>query len=277
MHGRPAFLATPLPLIMAAALVVGACGGDPPVPDLEDPRDILAVAAATTTAATSVHAEFRADGTISLDLMGAGLAAPIDLADTTLSGDLDLINGNGRATFAAPGILGLRGEVILVDGTLFAKTTLTGPRYRTIPIGDGTPPVTDASPSPAGLSAVLATIVDLIAHPSLAPTKGADIDCGGSRCYAVAVTLTPATLAALAADGVDLGDLLPVDLPIPDLIDATIDLTVRVEKPTGRLAGVAADGALGAAGSVTLDLGLSRWDESVDIQAPPADQVQPGL
>lgn len=276
MHGRRAFLASLITLVTAATLVVGACGGDPPVPDLEDPRDILAAAAATTTAARTVHAEFRADGTISLDMMGTGIVAPIDIADTTLSGDLDLASGAGRATFAAPGILGLRGEVIVVDGTLYAKTTLTGPRYRAILVGNGEPPP-DASPGPTGLSAILTSIVDLIAHPSLEPVKGPDIDCGGTRCYTVAITLTPETLATLAADGVDLGAVLPIDLPIPDLVDATIDLTVRVEKPTGRLAGLAADAALGAAGSVTMDLGLSRWDESVEIQAPPADQVQGGL
>lgn len=273
MHGRPAFLGTLLTLVTAATLAAAACGGDPPVPDLEDPREILAAAAATTTAARTVHAEFRADGTISLDVMGAGVAAAIDLADTTLSGDFDLVSGAGRATFAAPGILGLRGEVIVVDGTLYAKTTLTGPRYQAIPVGPGgsTP---DASPGPTGLSALLTTIVGLIAHPSLEPVKGADMDCGGTRCYTVAITLTPETIVTLAADGVDLGAVMPIDLPIPSLVDATIDLTVRVEKPTGRLAGLAADAALGAVGSVTMDLGLSRWDERVSIVPPPPDEVR---
>jgi hypothetical protein len=33
--------------------------------------------------------------------------------------------------------------------------------------------------------------------------------------------------------------------------------------------------SLGEAGSLTVDVTASRWDEPMDISAPPADQIKP--
>lgn len=276
MHGRPALL---IALFTAASGLVAACGGDPPVPELTDPREILAAAAATTTAARSVHVEVRADGSLAIDVTGSGVGAAIELEDSTASADLSMEAGAGRVTFALPGLLGLRGEIITTDGTTYVKTTLTGPLYQAIAPGDGAGPAPGGSPDPDGADSVLRLLTDVITHPDLTPVKGADVDCAGTRCYTVAITVTPAQLAGLVNDGLDLPDLsggLPIPVPLPDLTGATIGLTIHVQKATGRLDSIAADIAGGAIGAATVGLTFSRWDESVSIVAPPPDQVRAG-
>jgi hypothetical protein len=101
------------------------------------------------------------------------------------------------------------------------------------------------------------------------PVKGDDVACGKTQCYTVKIELTPAELSALGADG-PATDGLPVDMGA-----ASLDLTIRVEKDTNHLAGIAATIALGEQGSLSLDLTMSLWDQPVTISPPPADQIQP--
>ena len=274
---RPAAFAAAAILTIALA----ACGGDPPVPELTDPTEILAAAAGQTAAATSVHIDLTGEGELSL-AVGPG-SAPFIIDDTTASADIDLVAGEGRATFAIPGVLGLRGEVIVVDGTAYAKTSLTGAQYMAVPVG--APGPADPSAPPASAS-MLAALTELLARPELAPVKGDDVDCGGSTCYAVRVELTADELAGLAGEGAGIELPIPsgLPIPIPDLSSlAGLDVTVQVEKATTRLAGLtlvattSADaGVAGAGVEATADLRFSKWDETVSVDAPPADQVQGG-
>jgi hypothetical protein len=92
----------------------------------------------------------------------------------------------------------------------------------------------------------------------------------------VTMQLTPAARAAL---GADVGDLpVPSDLPIPipDLGDQTIDVELRVDKATTRLAGLVLGMAGGATGDLTAELTFTDWDEDPGITAPSADEVAPG-
>ena len=163
---RPSASRATAPLI--AALILAACQGQP-VKLLTDPNEILAEAATTAASSTSVHVDVSVDGTVAIDPLGTGSAAPLDLRDTTLNADLDLQNGKTKATFAAPALIGLAGEVIVADA-VYLKSTFTGPKYRKTPI-QGTP----QSP--------LKGLTDLLARADLAPTKGADAPCPGGTCY----------------------------------------------------------------------------------------------
>lgn len=272
-------------LAAIVATLVTACGSEPPVPELTDPTEILTAAATTTAAATSVHIDLTADGELSLGVGGA--AAPFTLDETTVNAELDLAAGEWRATFAIPGVLGLRGEVIVVDGTAYAKTTLTGPQYVAVPVGDASAPV-DPSASP-GTDSALVALSEFLSRSELAPVKGDDVECGGTTCYQVTVRLTVDELAALLGEGAGIEAPIPSGLPIPmpDLSGvAGVDVTVRVEKATTRLAGLtlvattgAGDGSAesaGAAATVTAEIRFSNWDEAVSVEAPPADQVQGG-
>lgn len=252
-----------------AALIVGACQTAPAQPTLTDPKAILAAAVTSTTAARTVRVDVTADGTVSLDLLGMGTPSPIQLDGTTVSADLDLEKGNARTTFSAPGLLGLAGELIALDGTSYLKSTLTGALYRVQPIGSDVP-----APSGEVRSTILKGLTDLLADPRLDPVKGDDTPCGSTTCYRVNISLSPEDLAALGLGELQAPTGLPIPIEIPDLSAASLDVNVLVAKDTTRLTGLKLTADLGAgAGVATLDVTFSKWDEPVTITAPPADQL----
>lgn len=262
----------PVALVVAAmAGLLVACQAAPPPTTLTDPREILAAAATTTAAAQSVRIDATADGTLSLDLLGLGAPSPVELTGTTVSADLDIDGGDARATFSAPGLLGLTGEVIALDGTGYYKTTLTGQLYQQQSLGAEMPAASGA----AGAT-ILKGLTDLLSNPTLRPVKGDDAECGGTTCYRVDIALTSADLAALGAGDLQAPTGLPIPIPIPDLAAATLDLQVLVAKDSTRLMGINAALDLGGgAGVATVSLTFSKWDEAVSIAAPPPDQVAP--
>jgi hypothetical protein len=263
------------PIAFAAVItfVVAACGGTPTASPLTDPDAILKAAATTTATATSFHVDVTADGTLELDLTGTGSSAPLQLSNTTAAADVDIAGGDARATFSVPGLLGLAGEVIAIDGTGYVKTTLTGPLYQQQALGDV--PTNVPSPDPSAIAAMVADIEEFLARPGVDPVKGEDVQCGTTTCYAVAIELTPEELAALGGEsGAPLPSALPVPVPI-DLGDTSLGLTIRVERDSTRLAGVTVVVGMGDAGELTAELTFSKWNEAVSIGAPPADQVAP--
>jgi hypothetical protein len=254
---------------VAAALLLGACQSAPPA-TLTDPREILAAAAAATSAARTVRIDGSADGTVGLEITGFDSPSAVELSGTTFSADLDLDGGDARATFSAPGLLGLTGEVIVVDGTSYLKTTLTGALYRTLSTGADVP-----EPSGAVRASILEGLTDLLARPEIDPVKAEDVACGNTTCYRVEITLSPDDLTALGAGDLEAPTGLPIPIPLPDLANATVDLTVLVAQDTKRLAGITANSDLGADGAAAVDLTFSKWDEAVTISPPPPDQVAP--
>jgi hypothetical protein len=267
-HARLTALAT---LAIAASIALGACQAGPAAPTLTDPDEILAAAVTTTAAAKSVRIDATADGTVSLDLLGAGAPSTLDLTGTTLSADLDLDAGNVRMTFAAPNLLGLTGELIVVDGTSYLKTSLTGPLYQVQSMGSEVP-----VPSGAERASIVTDITEFLANPALDPVKGEDVACGNTTCYRIDITLTPDELAALGVGDLEAPAGLAIPVAIPDLSAATVSLGVLVAKDTTRLAGL--EGTLdlgGGAGVANVKATFSKWDEAVSITAPPPDQVAP--
>ncbi len=263
----PAILAA---LVLPVALAAAACNSEPAASPLTDPTAILQAAATQTASATAVHLDLAADGELSVDLTGTGAGAPLSLADTTASADFDLAGGDVRATFALPGILGLRGELIAVDGTAWVKTTMTGPLYREVPLGGAVPTDPSASPDTASM---LQALTDLLEQPGLDPVKGEDVECGTTTCYTVRIELTPEELAGLGGEGAELPIPTGLPIPIPDVGEFGIDLTIRVEKATTRLAGITAVATAGETGELTAEVTFSKWNEAVTITPPPADQI----
>lgn len=266
----------PLAAVALGMVLVAACGGTPAVPELTDPIAILEAAATQAATAGSVHVDVAADGTLQFDLMGTGAAAPIALTDSTVALDLDIADGAAKATFALPGILGLRGELIAVDGATYIKTSLTGPLYQKSATAEPSDPGTGGSPDPSAIAEMVGHVRDTLEKPGVDPVKGEDAACGSSTCYTVTIQLTPAELTALGLDTGDLGLPGGLPIPVPDVGDQTIDLTIRVDKLTTRLAGLTVAIGGGATGDVTAELVFSKWDEDVTITAPPVDQVAEG-
>jgi hypothetical protein len=242
-------------LALLATLSIVACQGQP-ARLLDDPDEILAAAAASAVTATSVHIDLTAEGTVALDPLGTGAGAPFDLQGTTAAADIDLQGGKTRATFSAPALLGLAGEVIVVDA-IYLKTTLTGAQFQVIPFAEQP-------------EAPLKGVTDLLARTDLDPAKGADAPCAGGTCYTLTIRLDAEDLAG-PGGGVALPSGLPI--PIPDLAGAGVDLTLLVEQTTTRLSGITANLDLGDTGELTLGGTFTRWNEPVQIVPPPADQI----
>jgi hypothetical protein len=248
----------PVLATLIAAIVLTACQGQP-AKILDDPNEILAAAATTAAAATSVRVDLTAEGTVALDPLGTGAGTPVDFAGTNVTADLDLQSGKTRATFAVPALLGLAGEAIVADA-VYLKSTLTGPKFRSIPLsGESQPP--------------LKGLTDLLARTDLQPTKGADVPCAGGTCYTVTLQLDAEDLGALTG-GAALPSTLPIPMPIPDLSGAGVDLTLQVDQATTRVSGATAKLDLGDTGDLTLQGTFTKWNEPVQIAAPPADQVE---
>ena len=256
-------LAPVLGLLAAAAVITSACGAAS-APALTDPKEIVLAAVRAGQAAKSVHIDAKLDGSITADLTGAGSGGtPIALTGTTAAADVDIAGGSAHATFTVPTLFGLTGELIQIGGMSYLKTSLTPGGKFTVENVANSLPVNPTNPT-----SLLDSVGELLSKPGVDPVKGEDVACGSTQCYTVKIDLTPAELNAL-----DAGGPVPSGLPI-DLGTANLSLTIRVEKNTSRLAGVAATVAMGKQGSLTIDLSLSRWDEPVAISAPPADQLQ---
>ncbi len=244
--------------VLVALLSVVACQSQS-VTLLDDPKEILAAAVTTTTAATSVHVDVKAEGTLAVDLFGSGAEGTVNLVGTTLAADLDIAGQKTRATFSSPNLFGLAGDVVLADGMLFLKTTLTGPKFQ--PSAVGAPPENP-----------LKGLADLMSRADLVPVKGPDVPCAGGTCYTLTIPLTADDLIALGGGGVQLPTGLPI--PLPDVSGAAVDLTLHVEHVTTRVSGITAAIDLGETGDLRLEATFTRWNERVEITPPPADQVE---
>lgn len=284
-------------ILLVLPILFAACGGTPALPELTDPTEILQAAATNAASATAVHVDVRADG--GLRMRTGPATTTVQLDGTTANLDLDIANGNARVTFAAPALLNARGEVLVVDGVAYAKTSLTGKDFVKLPmdgipflgggagIGAGPGASGGASNSPGASNApgespgsvsIVAAIAQFLATPGLEPTKGEDMACGTTTCYTVTIDLTADEIASLGlgGDGTGIGLPIPSDLPIPlpDLSNlAGVTFTTLVDKDARRLAEVSVEVRALEAATARLDLRFSKWDEPITIEAPPADQT----
>lgn len=271
--------------LVAASLsltaLLAACGGAPAASRLDDPIAVIEAAATNAASASSVRIDIAADGELVVDLGGSGAGAPLSLEDTTASAQVDIAEGDVQAEFALPGVLGLRGELIVVDDTAYVKTSLTGTKYQKTDItgeapGGGTG--TGGSPDPSAIAEMVTELREALAKPGVDPVLGEDVACGSSTCYVVTIQLTPDEIAALGGDAVEvpLPSDLPIPIPLPEIGDQTVDLTIQVTTDTNLLARVISSIDSGAAGTITADLTFSDWNADLTISAPPADQVEGG-
>ncbi len=253
-----------LALFVAVSLVLGGCGSAA-LPELTDPTAIITAALKATEGAKSVHLEATVEGSITADLFGTGdSGAAMTLTGTSLAADVDMTGGNMHATFAVPALLGLTGELIQIGTTSYVKTSLGGPLFEVTEDSTGELPIDPSNPT-----AIVDGLGDFLLNDAVNPVKGEDVACGSAKCYAVTIELTPEALAALDPTGAA-AEELPIDLSA-----GTATITVRVDKNTYRLAGISIVAAAGDLGSLTLELILSKWDETVTIAAPAADQLAP--
>ena len=240
------------------ALVVAACG--PSAPALTDPVEILQAGAASLGEMKTVHLRGLVEGELPLDLGGAGGGAPLPLDGTSIDGDIDVVNNALAVELLAPALLNLRVNLIAVDGSAYLKAPIiTGDSWV-------------RQPSEGGIGgdpgAALEGLAAFLARPELEPEKLPDTRCAGTDCYSVRFTVPAEELRDALGS---LGGSIP-GLSGDAVGDVTV--TVGVRKDDLRLATLDLEVPAGGTTPLTINLELSKVNEPVAIEAPPADQVK---
>jgi hypothetical protein len=247
--------------IALVALVVAACGaGATAAPTLTDPAEILQAGAASLGEMDTLHVRGLVEGELPLDIGGVGGGAPLSLDGTTLDADVDVPNGALAVELLAPALFNLRINLVVVDGSSYLRAPiLTGASWIRQPADGGIGG--DPGAALEGLAAFLA-------RPGLEPEKLPDTRCAETDCYDVRLSVAAEEL--LDALG-SLGSSIP-GLSGDAVGDVT--LTVGVRKDNLQLATLDLEVPAGGTTPLTINLELTKVNEPVTIEAPPADQVK---
>lgn len=258
MSNRSRRLASPFAAIALVALVSAACGSSSP--PLTDPVEILQAGAASLGEMETLHFRGLVEGEMPLDIGGTGGGAPLPLDGTTLDGDVDVPNSALAVELLAPALFNLRINLVVVDGSSYLRAPiLTGDSWVRQPAEGGIGG--DPGAALEGLAAILA-------GPQLEPEKLPDARCAGTDCYSFRLTVPAGEL--LDALG-SLGGSIP-GLSGEAVGDVTV--TAGVRRDNRQLATLGLEIPAGGATPLTINLELTKVNEPVTIEAPPADEVQ---
>ncbi len=248
-------------LMATASVVLAACGAaTPAAPALTDPKEILTATVLSLKDVKSV--EFTGSFTGTIDM--AELGTPLDLSTMKMSGAADITNKKAKFSLDAPTLLGTKIDALLIDKTAYYKiagplAAMTGgsaDKYTKTDVPEASgQPVTDQAELDKQIDE-FKTALDKLPSP---PTKGADEKCGDTDCYHVTLKLTAADLKALDPTSTTQGDF-------------SLDLWTR--KNDRRPAKIALSITSPDIGTIGMTFEL-KYDVSVSVDAPPADQVAP--
>jgi hypothetical protein len=239
------------------AVVVGACSPAPQASPVSDPKLILTN---TLTSLKDVKTlEFTGSFSGAAKVQGLG---DLDLSTMKLAGQADLPNKKVKLTLDAPSVFGTKVDAILIDMTAYYK--VAGPLAMVlhasadtwtkveIPESSGNP--ADVATDPAKAAEELQAQLDKLPTP---PVKQPDEKCGDQDCYHVTIHASAADLKAMDPTSSVNGDV-------------TLDVWSR--KSDFRPARIGASVASVDLGNLGVSIDI-RYDVSVSIEAPPADQV----
>lgn len=251
MRFRPA-----IAIALIAAFLMAACQSAPAAPPLTDPKEILVK---SLTSLQEVKT-FSTKGTFGGTLVAEGMGN-FDLSSLTLDMAVDVENKKARLQFDAPTLLGTNVDLIVVDDAVYAKVlgamgAMFGAdasgKYMRLPADAGD--VTEDATDPAKAIEELRKAVDELPK---APVKLDDERCGDTDCYHVQISATGDELSEVSDEASEIGSV-------------TFDLFTR--KNDLRPARITFAVDLGPQGSANATFEMT-YDQSVDVQAPPADQV----
>jgi len=251
--------------VLGLLFVATACQGAPAAPALTDPKDILARSVLSFKDVKTVQIKGELSGTAAIP--GSG---NLDLKGTTFELSADIPNKKVHASASAPALLGTTADAIVLETAAYYK--LTGPLASMV----GADPTgkykkTDITAAASGDPGEIATnpqkaIEELKAGLDKlpAPTKAADEKCGDKDCYHITMKVTDKDLAALDASAASSLAGTPF----------TLNIDVWSQKTDLRPAKVGFTADAGAQGTFGLTLTMV-YDQSLTIDAPPADQIAP--
>ena len=249
-------------LASTTSLVLAACNSAPAAPALTDPKDILTQTVLSLKDVKSVEMTGTFTGTI----QAAELGGSLDLSSTKINAAIDIEHQKAKFSVDAPSIMGTKLDALVVDGSAYLKIEgllatslgMTAGKYTktAVPQSSGES-VTDAAAIAKQVDE-FKTALDKLPNP---PTKGADEKCGDQDCYHVTVTLTAE----------DLKTLSPEAATLPD---GQFSIDIWSRKNDVRPAKIALSVTTSQIGTVGMTFEF-KYDVSVSVDAPPADQIAP--
>jgi hypothetical protein len=285
---------------------IPAAGGNPTV-NPQDPSAIITQALSGGTAVKSFHIKFAMSGTIKAAVLSeaagsAGGAAggiagalkgDLKLDGTSIEGDVDIANQAGHITFnypaglAAAGGAGsgpLTGDIIVVNGTLYYKISMTGPKYMKMDLGSlgslaggltGSLPSalpTAGGSAMSGLTDQLSSLRQAMDQAGAKATLVGVEQIGGQDAYHINVSVPLDMINSQIAAAAAKASAMPAGLAAIKIDSASIDFWFY--KDSYRPAQFELKGASSAIGNLDLMVTISAYDQPVTITAPAADQVQ---
>jgi hypothetical protein len=255
----PRRLALLLSLVAAVALV--GCQQAPAAPAITDPKEILVKSVTALQQVKTVSIRGTFGGSVNAEGMGQ-----FDLSKVTMTMAADVAGKKARVQVDAPTLLGTTVDMIALTDAVYIK--LTGPlagmagmdptgKYMQMPVDESTVP--EEATDPAKAIEEMRKAIDELPK---APEKLADERCGDQDCYHVRISLTAEDLAKLSPDSGQ------------EVSAMSFDMWTRKNDLRPAKIGFAVDA--GAQGNMTGTFDIT-YDGSVDIQAPPSDQVVTGL
>lgn len=159
-------------------------------------------------------------------------------------------------------MFGITGELIQIGQDSYVKTSLTGETWQKSTVEEGDPLAGAMDPTEQ-----LEQVREFLDKEGVEVEKLDDAECGESTCYAVRLTI-PAELLSEAAEGQDVDP--------GDFVGEALVLDLLFDKEDSWLTQASTRIAAESVGDLTLTLSLSAFNESVDVEAPPPDEVTEG-
>lgn len=243
---------------------------------LTDPADILTQGAQATANGDSFHLAMNASGGSSAQ---SGMGMGMSLDGVTVDGDVDVTNKAAHVTFELPGMFGVSGEAIVIGSDTWVLTTLTGDKWvhMSSDQGDGTD---QGSHEPPTADEIATKVDEFLATEGVTADKLDDVQCGDDTCYHVQVTVSSETLLQHYLDSMGnggdtgiLGELGMGQMDPADLFRGPLVVDLLFQQNGLWLRGMTAGAEAGGLQGTTITVAFSNWNQSVDISAPPADQV----
>ena len=265
-----------LALVAVASIVmVGGCSGSsgtPTPPPITDPHEVITKALAGAPNIQSLHIKVEVSGKVNAGALGSsggglGLSGNLDLAGTSLEGDLDVVKQATDLKFAVPAMLGLTGEIIVVGGSAYTKISLTGDKFSQSKLSD-TIPISIPSPGAIASGAFTDQIAQLrktLTDAGVVATLKPDGKVDGKDAYDVSYTIPIDKInSMLAAQGGSAAAGITID---------SASVEIWVYKDNLLPAKLEAKAGAATLGNLDVTVTLTNYNQPVTINAPAASDI----
>jgi hypothetical protein len=256
--------------LVALAGVVIASGCASATPPITDPNVVIAKSVVALQTAKSVHVKIDATGKVNTGAVPGlgfgGFGLNLDLAGTTVEGDVDVANQATDLKITLPAPLGT-GEVIVVGGNLYYQLSLYGDKFTETKLSDAVAvslpsarALASADPS-AAIASLTKAMNDLGAKATL--LAGDKVD--GKDVYHVSVSVPVDKInALLAAQGGSSAAGIQLDSATFDYwayTDTVLPAKFEVKISAGKI------------GNFDVVATLTGYNQAVTINAPAASEI----